>query len=89
MACNISVCSANWQVGPWGSCGVDPVTGNGLKRRSVTCPSGYLCLGTKPAEFDTCKGKSTVIIRDHNVNFNTDFGSNMNGGSYNMRDARY
>ena len=104
IGCNISVCSANWEVGPWSICRVDPVTGNGLKRRSVTCPVGYLCAGTKPAEFDACKGKSSIIIKDNDrgfdSNFGRDFGGNTEididrglggkyGGSYNMRDARY
>jgi hypothetical protein len=55
MSCNMQLCKANWVVGSWGSCAKDPITGNGLRKRSVTCPSGYICdAKTKPLEFKDC-----------------------------------
>ena len=55
MSCNMQLCKANWVVGAWGSCAKDPITGNGLRKRSVTCPSGYICdAKTKPLEFKDC-----------------------------------
>jgi hypothetical protein len=51
----MQLCKANWVVGSWGSCAKDPITGNGLRKRSVTCPSGYICdVKTKPLEFKDC-----------------------------------
>ena len=69
----MSICSANWVVGSWGRCDSDPVTGNGLQRRSITCPSGYLCPGAKPLEFKACKGKVSINMGDFKLDFGGSF----------------
>ncbi len=60
IACNMQLCQSDWIVGAWGSCAKDPISGNGLRKRSVTCPAGKLCSKAKPLEFKDCTASWSV-----------------------------
>ena len=45
-------CAASWSVSSWGSCSKS--CGTGSQTRSVICPVGKVCLGTKPSTSQQC-----------------------------------
>tara|TARA_Y100001960_G_scaffold143797_1_gene152223 strand:+ start:573 stop:1526 length:954 start_codon:yes stop_codon:yes gene_type:complete len=54
----VKTCISDWQVGNWSVC--SKTCGGGTQTRSVLCPSGYVCTGTKPTTSQTCNTQSCV-----------------------------
>ena len=49
----------HWRVGSYGNC--NKSCGGGQKYRSVTCPAGFQCTGTKPSSSAACNTHSCSI----------------------------
>ena len=52
-------CKANWDVSSWSSC--SNICGGGIQTRTVTCPTGKVCLDTKPEVIQSCNAQRCPV----------------------------
>ena len=52
-------CTSSWIIGDWGNCSES--CGGGTQYRSITCPSGKVCLGTKPVTSQACNTQACAL----------------------------